>query len=224
MKKIIFISVFFLIILSKLSGVYCYEYGQEEYAEENYRPEILLRLAYNVGVLAKFNDSVTDNIYNRFMPIIPEVGVNVQLYTHWYFSVAFDYMRLWGREKISPVGRYGNIFAPAVGVKYIAYSDEPGSDYFLDRSRWWVGLDVGCYITELGLTSPVNWSNTSYDFGFNVSTGFDYFFNHIFGAGFQAKIHYVAYSSNVTFPTLGVRISGDDYVIIQFGPHIIMRF
>jgi len=58
---------------------------------------------------------------------------------------------------------------------------------------------------------PLNLAQTDNDFGFNIGTGFDYFFNDNVGAGIQTKMHYVNYSP-------------DDYILFSFGPFLVVRF
>lgn len=167
--------------------------------------EFLVRLGPQFGILARIQETALETAVKRFAFINPEAHLEYQIAGPWFVSFSFHYFFLDGE-------RSGNmdIFAPTAGLKFVSFEESSMTGDFFDRTRWWLGLESGPYITRSHLYQVIPRGSQT-DFGFNLSAGFDSFFKRHWAVGFQAKVHFVNYDP-------------DDYLFLSFGPNLIFRF
>ncbi|MBI3540723.1 MAG: hypothetical protein HY073_01035 [Deltaproteobacteria bacterium] len=201
-------AIFFLLVFLILPSAYSQESAGSHKQKE--KREILLRVGPRFGTVAKLDPVVLDTAVERFITVFPDGNLDVQIAGRWFGSLSFAYARVRGKLALGNA----NVYAPTAGVKLISSWGNAGSGDFFDDSRWWCGLELGPYITNLSdaMTGALpGLPKTKADFGFNVGAGFDYFFHEHWATGIEVKIHYVSYSP-------------DDYVLVSFGPHLTARF
>lgn len=177
------------------------------------RREIGIRFTPDIGYLYPVG---SDFKAERFIYLMLDGGVDVQLYGGWFATGYFTYAHTkW--ESASQGGGI-DIYAPTFGIKYqrMAEDFEPHeARFFLDKSRYWFGVAVGPYITNASAAAvpvggPFSTSRNSVDIGANATAGFDYYFYPNVGAGVNLKFHFVNFDEN--------------YFIFSGGPHIVGRF
>jgi len=196
-------TVFFLLFLSLLTAPLANTHAKSG------KKEVSLRLSPKLGALFKLKDGVLGRAVRRFVYILPEGNLNIQITEHWFASASFIYAKFRGKLA-GGSGGHINVYGPTAGIKLVSSSNATSSGDFLDDSRWWFGLESGPYFTDLRV-SPVVPPQRSTGFGFNFGAGFDYFFHENWAAGLETKLHYV-------------NLAVDDYYLLSFGPHLIARF
>lgn len=186
--------------------------------------EISIRFTPSIGYLFKVDDALKPYL-KKFLYIMPDTEVDIQLYKRIFATASFMYMRTTG----SGIDLDLNLYGISFGAKYVSKDEiKPQGDDFLDKSRFWIGAAVGPYITNLEASIiGVDLSATSTNFGFNFGTGFDYYIYPNLGLGLQLKMHYVRFNGNISGTAGGNSASvnyGDDYMLISGGPSIMWRF
>lgn len=175
--------------------------------------EIQIRLAPQFGVLGRENQQVLNRALKKFILLMPEANVSVQITSKWFISSSLIYARIRDKQFFDAFGvrqnGHADVYGATLGVKIVSSTEDPSEGDFFDDTRWWFSLETGPYVTDV--QSPIIGNNSEMSFGLNAGAGFDYFFHRIFGVGLQTKFHYVTYSP-------------DDYFLFSFGPHLTAKF
>lgn len=181
--------------------------------------EVIFRFTPNIGGFFKFGQSddplirklgVTSRPIREFVYFMLNPELDVQLYKPWFLIMSFTYAN--ARYK-KPLSGGINMFGPSLGIRYVLMENRYVSDddLFLDKSRYWVGAQLGPYVTYQRVSEgAISGSRTDVDFAMRAGAGFDYFFNDHIGIGGQLDVQYIAYI--------------DDYIILSGGPSILGRF
>ncbi len=191
--------------------------------------EVSFRLSSGLGALFKFDDGLESHV-NRFLFIMPDAEIDVQIYKHVFGTAAFDYVRTTGSGVYDIYKINGmNIYGISFGAKYVSKYEKPmAGGNFMDNSRYWIAAAVGPYITDINLSSSSGAASVkSTNFGLNFGTGFDYYIYPNIGLGLQVKMHYVRFSGDFSGNIGGSPISyhyNDDYMIFSAGPVLSGRF
>ncbi len=175
-----------------------------------YRREVSARFSPNIGYFLNVGDQLN---VNKFMYLLFDGGVDVQIWQAWFATANFFYGHTKWQNNMQGNGM--NIYAPTFGVKYVLREDQwtRPKDTVLDKSRYWFSLSVGPYITDLSGAAnsiPFSAGTKEVDVGANAAAGVEYYFVPNVGAGLQVKLHFVNFDEN--------------YFIVTGGPSIIGRF